>query len=132
MVRAYFEIRSAERLLPVLAPLVRRAQEVKRELERYESVSIRRSIMTDGSAVFDIELLDSELQGLKDEFYRVVEEIESRGCALRNVDQGIIHFYTRFEGRDVVLCWQADERRIRHWHEVDEGFAGRKRIVELK
>ncbi len=132
MARAYFSIGEAERLLPSLLPIVRKTQLLKERLERYEHVRVRRSLMTDGTAVYDVETYDADLQSLKESFYGAVEEIERTGCVLRNVDQGVLHFYTRFEGRDVVLCWQLGERRIRHWHEVDEGFAGRKQIVDLK
>jgi hypothetical protein len=26
----------------------------------------------------------------------------------------------------VYLCWRVREARIGHWHEIDEGYAGRR------
>jgi hypothetical protein len=136
VVRAYFSIGEAEALLPSLGALVERAQLLKQRLERYERVVVKRRVMADGTAElsdFSIgETYDTQLQSLKEAFYAVVERIESLGCVLRDVEQGIVDFYARFEGRDVFLCWRLGERKIRFWHEAEDGAAGRKRIIELK
>jgi hypothetical protein len=46
------------------------------------------------------------------------------------VDQGLVDFPHLKEGREVYLCWKHGEEDIRYWHEIDAGFAGRKRIPE--
>jgi hypothetical protein len=28
----------------------------------------------------------------------------------------------------VLLCWELGEREVEHWHGLEEGFAGRKRL----
>jgi len=129
-----FSINDAERLLPTLSPLVLRAQRLKTTLEEYEDVSLRRRIMTDGTEE-DLELpepLDAEHQALKEEFYKAVDRVNSHGCILRDVEQGVVDFATRFEGRDVFLNWRLGETRITHWHENEDNVAGRKRILELR
>jgi hypothetical protein len=129
MVRTYFSIASAESLLPSLSLLVKEAQLLKRRLERYE----QHKITTDGEVEVDFsEDLDAEHQGLKQQFYDKVERIEARGCVLRSLEEGVIDFYTRFEGRDVFLSWRIGEREVRHWHETDEDFSSRKPIIEMK
>ena len=30
------------------------------------------------------------------------------------------------DGREVYLCWRLGEDRIRFWHDLDGGFAGRQ------
>ena len=136
MVRAYFSIGEAESLLPSLSSLMQRAQALKQRIERYERVTLKRRVMVDGTTEYsDVtsgEVYDAQLTGLKESFYAIVERIESVGCVLRDVEQGVIDFYTRFEGRDVFLCWQVGERKVRFWHDVDDGLAGRKRIIELR
>ncbi len=135
MVRKYFGIPEAEDLLPSLAPLLNKAQRLKNKLERYEQVTLRKRIRTDGSEDsidFDSsEILDADFQAIKEKFYQAVEKIESKGCIVRDLDEGVLDFYAQFEGREVFLCWRQGEKRITHWHEADEGYAGRKRILEL-
>ena len=135
MVRDYFSIASAEDILPSLGSLVRHAQELKRAIEGHQSAVVRHRITTDGESeevMIGAEFYDAELHTLTEEFYEVVERIEATGAVLRDIDEGIVDFYTKFENRDVFLCWHAGERRIRHWHELDEGYAGRRRIIDMK
>lgn len=133
MVRKYFSIAEADALLPTISPLARQAQELKERLERHEQAAIRRQITTDGETEVFIEGLEScdvERQELFERFYAVVETIETNGCILRDIDAGIVEFYTRFEGRDVFFSWKLGERRVRFWREDDEN-AARRRIVEF-
>jgi len=50
---------------------------------------------------------------------------------IKDLDVGLIDFPTLFRGKEVYLCWRMGESGIRHWHGVDEGFAGRKRSTMI-
>jgi hypothetical protein len=54
------------------------------------------------------------------------ESLEELDVLVRDVDRGIVDFPTLMDGREVYLCWHVGETDIRHWHEVDSGFAGRR------
>ena len=43
---------------------------------------------------------------------------------------GPVDFYGKVGERLVWLCWKFGETRIDHYHQLDEGFSGRKRIEE--
>lgn len=58
----------------------------------------------------------------------VFEKIEQMGVLVKDLDIGLIDFLTLYQGREVCLCWKLGEERIRYWHGMDEGFAGRKPI----
>jgi len=62
---------------------------------------------------------------LAGEIEACLEEFEQIGCVFKGFDSGLVDFPSMMEGRDVYLCWQFDEPRIAHWHEIDGGFAGR-------
>jgi len=57
---------------------------------------------------------------------RCLRQIDHWGVILRDVETGLCDFPSEREGRLVYLCWRVREPRIAHWHEVDEGFAGRR------
>lgn len=59
-----------------------------------------------------------------------VARLQGMGCLVKSVDQGLIDFPHMKEGREVYLCWKHGEEDIFYWHEIDAGFAGRKRIPE--
>jgi hypothetical protein len=58
----------------------------------------------------------------------LVEEIQELGVQVKDLDRGLIDFPTRHpeSGETVLLCWELGEREVGHWHDLEEGFAGRK------
>jgi hypothetical protein len=55
------------------------------------------------------------------------EKIESYGCLLKDIDQGLVDFPWEVEDdRVVFLCWQFGEPAVVAWHPVDAGFAQRQ------
>ena len=42
----------------------------------------------------------------------------------------LVDFPSLIDGREVCLCWRSDEETLRYYHEMDEGFPGRKLIPE--
>ena len=55
-------------------------------------------------------------------------ELQEAGIVLRDLDRGLVDFPALREGREVYLCWELGEDRVEFWHELDTGFAGRRRI----
>jgi len=131
MERVYFNILEAERHLPALSTLIKRAQALKVRLE----YAVKQQVTTIGEEELVYEELadisDLNKRELKEQFYETVGRIENYGVILKDVDEGLIDFYTKFEKRDVLLCWKLGERRIRYWHECDEDYDDRKKILEL-
>jgi hypothetical protein len=61
----------------------------------------------------------------------VETEIESKGMRLPpgGLENGLVDFPTTWEGRWVFLCWHRGEPRMRAWHELKDGFAGRNELT---
>ena len=63
------------------------------------------------------------------ELGKLTSEIDSMGIQLKDYTRGLIDFPSMREGKIVLLCWELDEGdEILWWHEIEAGFAGRKRI----
>jgi len=60
-----------------------------------------------------------------------LDQIEGTGALVKDLDIGLIDFISRFQDRDVCLCWKLGETGIGFWHSVDEGFQGRKPIDQV-
>ena len=54
-----------------------------------------------------------------------IESIQGHGVLVKDVNSGLLDFPAEREGRVVFLCWRIGESSVDHWHELDEGFAGR-------
>jgi hypothetical protein len=59
-----------------------------------------------------------------------LERIEHAGALVKDLETGLVDFLTRYQGREVCLCWKLGEDGIRYWHGTEEGFRGRKPIDE--
>jgi hypothetical protein len=79
----------------------------------------------DASALGELE--EAERQE-RVEIARRVNAVHERGAIVKDIDTGLVDFPARLEGEEVLLCWRLGEEQIEHWHGLEEGFAGRKRL----
>ncbi|WP_119069371.1 DUF2203 domain-containing protein [Rubrobacter indicoceani] len=118
-----FTVREANALIPklseLLAEVARRRDELRRKAPQVEP-ALRASLFNGGGAPA------SEYGVEAYRLYLAVDVIRSLGLVLRDLDTGLLDFPHERDGRVVFLCWQPPEAEITHWHEPDEGFAGRK------
>lgn len=128
-----FTLTEAERILPEVDRALRDALFHKAAYQSADealNAVLERIRMAGGSRVNPTPILamragrDSSAGALREVF----EKIEVMGVLIKDLDLGLIDFLTRYQGRDVCLCWKLGEDRIRFWHGTDEGFAGRKAI----
>ena len=129
----HFTLAEAERMLPEVDRALRDALFHKAEYQAAEeslNATIQGIRMAGGSRVNPGPILatrarrDASTGALRELF----EKIEQMGVLIKDLDIGLIDFLTRYQGREVCLCWKLGEERIRFWHGTDEGFTGRKPI----
>lgn len=120
-----------ERLIPRLTEIIDRVRSAHAEAgqarERLQAEQQR--IMMSGGGVVDQAAWRATRERL-DRGTRIVkeglEEIESLGGVTKDVSLGLVDFRHLRDGREVNLCWRYGEKRITHWHGLDEGYAARK------
>ena len=128
--RRLFTLDEALEILPVVRELLKQIQASKDDLDKSGAVLEALLAMTsaNGNLQADIdkarraaELAAGELQGR-------MAELDGLGVELKGIEDGLVDFPCQREGRVVYLCWRLDEETISWWHELDTGFAGRKRL----
>ena len=72
------------------------------------------------------------IHGVVDQLQASVARIDGWGITLRDIDSGLIDFPALVTGRQVWLCWRLGEGDVDWWHELDVGFAGRRRLADLE
>ncbi|HEX7544236.1 MAG TPA: DUF2203 domain-containing protein [Candidatus Limnocylindrales bacterium] len=75
--------------------------------------------------------LRMRMQGLVDQMQAAVIEVDSWGIVLRDIQTGLVDFPALVAGRQVWLCWRLGEDEVGWWHELSEGFGGRRRLEDL-
>lgn len=59
---------------------------------------------------------------------RLIHQIQSFGCVIKDINAGLLDFLADRNGRDVYLCWRYGEPRIEFYHDLHAGFNGRQPI----
>jgi hypothetical protein len=126
-----FTINEANALLPVVRPTVEKILDIIRRLRAQSEVVIR------------AEEIDPEMPNLmgrlqqNDEIARLikqinasVDEIQQHGCVCKGVEQGLLDFPCLLGEKIVFLCWQYGEPEIAFWHRIEDGFAGRRPLLD--
>jgi hypothetical protein len=130
-----FTLNEALDLLPILETLLRGAAESKKRVSEIDAQfqQVNQRVMMHGGVSLDIVPLarlraerDKLSQGITD----ALSEITAMGVQVKDLDIGLLDFPCVVEGKIVLLCWKLGEETIAHWHEVDEGFVGRKPITD--
>ncbi len=81
--------------------------------------------------VAETNRLRMKMQGLVDQMQAAVIEINSWGVVLRDIPTGLVDFPALVSGRQVWLCWRLGEDEVGWWHELSEGFGGRRMLKDL-
>jgi hypothetical protein len=128
MARKYFTPDEANRTLPLVQRIVHDIVDAygqwKEALRRYElaAAAERGDQAESPEAVAARRRVDEVARTING----YIGELEQVGCVLKGFDEGLVDFRGRIEDRDVWLCWKLGEPAVSHWHEMDEGFRGRR------
>ena len=77
--------------------------------------------------VNDLTTLKTLIDALKAE----VKTLGEAGCLVKNIDEGIVDWYSSRGDEDVLLCWKLGEKEVAYWHDLESGFSARRPISEL-
>jgi hypothetical protein len=126
-----FTVNEANDLLPKLRPLVEQILENIRRLKGASEAVVRREQL-DADAPDLMERLrqDPEITRLIREIQGCVDEINAHGCICKGVEQGLVDFPCMLGAEVVFLCWQLGEPTVGFWHGIEDGFAGRKLLLD--
>jgi hypothetical protein len=62
-------------------------------------------------------------------FEQEMEKLFRTGAQLKDLDSGLVDFYSRRNGEIVFLCWKEGEAEILYWHSLQGGFQNRRPLV---
>lgn len=121
----YFSVDEANAIIPQLLKDVPQLQKLRWNLIRKfpDVKKARENVQWNGGSIQGTDYLSCVLQ-----FNSIMDELESMGCVLKGISQGLVDFPSLRDGKEVYLCWKAPEERIEYWHDIHAGFAGRQRV----
>jgi hypothetical protein len=118
--------------LTEIRPLAEEIVAHRREQRRLQSQrqALAQRIAGNGGGIDSAELAELEEAERHErvEIARRVNAVHERGAIVKDLDTGLVDFPALLHGEEVLLCWQLGEEQVEHWHGLEEGFAGRKRL----
>ena len=119
----YFTLEEANSMLETVRPLVEEIMRIHAGIVRQQPEAwpaVERAAGNGGSRA--ASLLVPEFDRLR----ALVHQVQGEGILIKDMGIGLLDFPSLRDGREVYLCWQHGEDRIRFWHEIEAGFAGRQ------
>jgi len=129
-VQRLFTPEQANAALGEVRPLVERMVAHRRALVE---VQLRQAELVSHIAGNGGDITPAEVREAAEEVLRQAEAlgecvrlINDQGVQVKGLDEGLVDFPAQRAGEDVLLCWKLGEPDVAFWHDLEEGFAGRK------
>ncbi|WP_232697261.1 DUF2203 domain-containing protein [Brevibacillus daliensis] len=107
-------------------------QQKKSISEKFYRLQIIKSHVdhTGGSDYAEQEIfeLECQLEFLHLEYELHMNSIELRGIQIKDIQLGLADFPALVDDVEVLLCWKTGEKIVSHYHGVEEGYLGRRKL----
>ena len=130
MKKRYFTLEGAQKIIPEISIKLRKLIQISKAIQLLNSIEI--------SYEDDFQFIFSQINSRKNtyklyhDFYELLEEILNYGAIVKDLNFGLVDFYSLHDGKEIFLCWQLGENKIKYWHEADSGYDERKPIELLE
>jgi hypothetical protein len=132
-----FSVEEANQLIPYLERSLAELASLGREITGFHrEIEVLAAIESAGASAVNPDVralreLEKAYALRLERFRGLLTEASQQGCIIRDLELGLVDFYTMARGKVVCLCWRRGEARIEHWHPLDEGFSGRRPLSDL-
>ncbi len=123
-----FTLEQARALLPHIREIAGRMRELKATLDRHHAAFafLAPRAEAEPHLVTALEYHRAAIERLMADIQRHMAAVHALGAEVKGIEQGLVDFPSKREGRVVYLCWMIDEPDIAWWHELETGFRGRQ------
>jgi hypothetical protein len=119
--------RAAAEIRPALEQLVRTKKEYDRLHSRMTALSLAISGATsENPDALELKDLEEKRRAVAELVRRGIQSIQGRGAQVKDLDRGLVDFYSLAGDRLIFLCWHLGEAEVGHWHSLEGGFASRQ------
>ena len=128
--RKYYTISEAEDLIPLLKPRVVNLIKLSRAIEFLESVEIQYDDQYE--TIRQDVMMNKKFHDYSLRFCREVERLLNEGVILKDIEEGLVNFFSLNEGKEIFLCWKLGEHKIDSWYDVKSDYEFRRPVSDLK
>ncbi len=129
MKKRYFTLGEAQNLIPEISIKLKKLIRIAKTINLLNTIDI--SYEDEFHFIFNEINSRKNIHKLYYEFYELLEEILNYGAIVKDLNFGLVDFYSLYNNKEIFLCWQLGENDIRYWHEVNSSYDERKPIELL-
>lgn len=115
-------------LMPRLRSWVVRLRKVHGELERLAHFWGREVDSSDHPDALLRTRLAEEERTLQEKLEHEIATLRAEGIEVKDLESGLVDFYSVEQGEVVFLCWQSGEDDVGYFHPLDGGYRNRRPI----
>jgi len=127
--RKYFTVNEANKTLPlvraIVTDIVRQFHTVNELSQRLSAVMHERRVSARDPYAEELAQSQAEMESEEAKLRSFRDELADLGVELKGPD-GLCDFPSLMDGREVYLCWRLGEPEVMFWHEIHDGFPGRR------
>ena len=133
-----FTLKDANRLVPKISAIFDESAVIRKKILILKGeLDWLREFWKDG--LHDIDNPDSEkytriandIENLYSRIGRNMQKIQAMGCMVKDMEEGLVDFYSSIGGELAFLCWRHGENEIKYWHSIEGGFRSRQPIRRM-
>ena len=114
-----FTFDEAEACIPRLEKIFEVATEIKGRAEQ-KLAMVRALEAKGGPDPAQLAIERAQLEFLSKSLEEALKGVEQMGAVLKGLEPALVDFPFKMKGQQVFLCWRAGEKRIAHYHGVEE------------
>jgi hypothetical protein len=122
-----YTVEEARALVETLRPLLSEIRDVRREIgEQTTALRALTPEMRGNGHAPEVARREGRIAQCIATIGERLSQIEELDIEVKDLDTGLVDFFSLREGRIVYLCWAVDEPTVAYWHEINAGFGGRQ------
>ena len=114
----------ARALLPQVREWLRALNRLHTEVERYDQRLTGLNAEGQDTGGETVNRWIRALAGMQE----ILARFQQRQIFLKDLSRGLVDFPALRGGKEVFLCWEADEDDIEFWHDLETGYGGREKL----
>ena len=120
-----FSLEEANMLVPALTLIFDRISPIRVKVALIKE-ALAYSTESKPDAQDSPEKLMERMSLLTTEMRKLVEEAQSYGCFVKDLENYLVDFYTVVDNKPIFLCWRYGEDSVKYWHDTENGYRGRQ------
>lgn len=128
--RKYYSVLEAEDMINVLEPKLLNLMKLSKAIDLLDAIDIEYE--DEYETIQKDVMMNKKFHEYSLKFCKEIEKLMNKGVILKDIEEGIINFFSMHAGKEIFLCWRLGDRRIDSWYAVGSDYEFRKPISELK